>query len=123
MKTQDIEYRDGDLVCHGFAADSDKPGKRPAILVVHEAWGLGEHAIARTQKLAELGYVAFAADMYGGRKQVTTIEEARGILGELRQNPPKLRARARARDHGAGAGGGSEGERAGVSRRRRPVDS
>ncbi|TAL04912.1 MAG: dienelactone hydrolase family protein [Rhodospirillaceae bacterium] len=97
MKTQDITYRDGDLSCNGFLAyDETIRDKRPGVLVVHEAWGLGEHAKERAKMLAGLGYVAFAADMFGGRKQISDMKEAMAVIGDLLGNPPKIRARAQA---------------------------
>jgi dienelactone hydrolase len=97
MKTQDITYRDGDLTLNGFLAyDETLTGTRPGVLVVHEAWGLGDHAMERARMLAGLGYVAFAADMFGGRRQINDLQEAMGLLGDLRGNPAKLRGRAKA---------------------------
>ena len=97
MKTEDITYRDGALTMSGYAAyDDTKSGKRPGVLVVHEAWGLGEHVMERAKMLAKMGYVALAADLYGDRKQVTTMEEVMALVGDLRANPQKLRSRARA---------------------------
>jgi dienelactone hydrolase len=40
-------------------------GKRPGALAVHEWKGLGDYVKRRTEQLARLGYVAFAADIYG----------------------------------------------------------
>src|SRR3984957_18721678 len=95
MKTADIDYRDGALTCRGFLAyDETKEGKRPGVLVVHEAFGLGEHAIERAKMLAGLGYVAFAADMFGDRLQVNELPKAIEIISDLLGNPPKLLARA-----------------------------
>ena len=95
MKTTDIEYRDGALTCRGFLAyDETKAGRRPGVLVVHEAFGLGKHAMDRAKMLAGLGYVAFAADMFGDRMQVTELPKAIEIITDLLGNPPKLLARA-----------------------------
>jgi dienelactone hydrolase len=95
LKTVDLSYSDGTLDCRGFLAYDEKlEGKRPGILVVHEAWGLGDHAMERAQMLAGLGYVALAADMYGDRRQATDLQTAMGLIGDLRTNPEKLRARA-----------------------------
>lgn len=95
MKTEDIDYRDGALNLRGFLAyDPDAPGKRPGIVVVHEAWGLGAHAMERAKMLANLGYVALAADMYGDRRQATDLPAAMELIGDLRTDPQKLRARA-----------------------------
>jgi dienelactone hydrolase len=94
MKTRDIEYRDGELTLKGFLVHDETPsGKRPGILVAHEAWGLGEHAIERSRMLAELGYVAFAADLFGNRRQISDMGEAAASIGDLRQEPVKLRNR------------------------------
>ncbi len=95
MRTEDIEYRDGALNLRGVLAyDDAAPGKRPGIVVVHEAWGLGDHAIERAKMLARLGYVALAADMYGDRRQATDLPAAMELIGDLRTDPAKLRARA-----------------------------
>ena len=95
MKTADIDYRDGALACRGFLAyDETKSGRRPGVLVVLEAFGLGKHAMDRAKMLAELGYVAFAADMFGGRQQVSDLPKAIEIITDLLGDPPKLLARA-----------------------------
>jgi len=95
LKTEDIEYTDGALKLCGFLAyDPDAAGKRPGIVVFHEAWGLGAHAMERAKMLAKLGYVALAADMYGDRRQATDLPAAMELIGDLRTDPQKLRARA-----------------------------
>jgi len=97
MKTQDIAYRDGTLSLNGFLAfDETQSGKRPGVLITPEAFGLGEHAMERARMIAGLGYVAFAIDPYGDRKQFTTMEEVMAVAGPLMSDPAKLRARARA---------------------------
>src|ERR1700722_19828964 len=95
MRTADIDYRDGALTCRGFLAyDETIQSRRPGVLVVHEAFGLGEHAIERAKMLAGLGYVALAADMFGDRLQVREMAKALEIIGDLLGNPAKLLARA-----------------------------
>ncbi len=95
MQTKDIEYRDGAVNMRGLLAyDEANAGKRPGILVVHEAWGLGEHAMERAKMLAREGYVALAADMYGDRRLATDLPQAMELIGELRTDPAKLRQRA-----------------------------
>jgi dienelactone hydrolase len=97
MKIEDVIYTDGPLEMRGITAHEETlHGRLPGILVVHEGWGLGEHVIGRAKMLADLGYAAFAADMYGGRKQITTREEVMETIADLRASPQKLRARARA---------------------------
>ncbi len=70
-------------------------GKRPGVLVVHEFWGLNDFARLRAEKLAQMGYVAFAADMYGEGKVTQDPEEARPLAGHVRSTP-LMRERARA---------------------------
>jgi hypothetical protein len=63
MKTESIEYQDGDLVLRGFLAyDDTQSGRRPGVLVMPGGFGLGANAKSRAEKLARLGYVALAGD-------------------------------------------------------------
>jgi dienelactone hydrolase len=95
LRTEDIDYRDGSLNLRGLLAyDETVQGKRPGIVVVHEAWGLGDHAMDRAKMLAGLGYVALAADMYGDRRVAADLAAATQLIGDLRTDPKKLRARA-----------------------------
>src|SRR6195256_5873383 len=97
MHMNDIDYHDDTVICRGFIAYDDRAsGKRPGVLVFHEGLGLGEHIIERTRRVAKLGYVALAADMFGGRRQARDLEDMRGLVGDLRNDPTKLRARGRA---------------------------
>ncbi len=77
VKTETIEYQDGDTVLTGLLAwDDAAAGKRPGVLVVHEWWGLDDYAKGRAEKLAAEGYVAFALDMYGDAKVTNHPEQA-----------------------------------------------
>ena len=58
----------------------------PAVIVIHEWWGLDEHALESAKALAEQGYVALAIDMYGEAKTVDNPEEAYGLSSSLVQN-------------------------------------
>ena len=66
------------------------------MLVFHEGLGLGDFAMARARKVAELGYVALAADMFGDRRQARNLQEVATLVGGLRSEPQTLRARGRA---------------------------
>jgi len=67
VKTKTIEYRDGDVVLEGFAAWDPTTVSQgaPGVLVVHQWLGLTDYEQSRCRQLAELGYVAFALDIYG----------------------------------------------------------
>lgn len=61
-----VAYRDGEAELNGeLFWDRGRPGKRPGVLVVHGGAGLDDHARGRARRMAELGFVAFACDMYG----------------------------------------------------------
>jgi dienelactone hydrolase len=49
----------------------------------------------RARMMAELGYVALAADMFGDRRQARNLQEVANLVGALRAEPEKLRARGR----------------------------
>ncbi len=75
--TETVEYKHGDVVLEGFLAyDNTVTGKRPGVLVVHEWMGINDYNKVRCRQLAEMGYVAFAADMYGKGIRPQTTEEA-----------------------------------------------
>jgi dienelactone hydrolase len=97
MQARDIDYRDQAVNLRGYLAwDETATARRPGVLVFHEGLGLGEFAMARARMLAELGYVALAADMFGDRRQARNLEEASKLVGGLRNEPGALRARGRA---------------------------
>ena len=93
MSGSDLIYNDGDVSLNGYLAyDSEITGKRPGILVVHEAFGLTDHAMKRADRLASLGYVALAVDMFGDRKTARDLPSAMALMGEFNDGE-KLRAR------------------------------
>ncbi|MBN8989851.1 MAG: dienelactone hydrolase family protein [Rhizobiales bacterium] len=97
MPTRDLDYRCDDVDLRGYLAwNDDAAGPRPGVLVFHEGLGLGEFAMERARRLAQLGYVALAADMFGDRRQATNLQEVATLVGGLRAEPEKLRARGRA---------------------------
>ncbi len=88
VQTREIEYRQGDTVLKGFIAwDDAVAGKRPGVLVVHEWWGLNDHARNQARRLAEAGYVGFALDMYGNGKGTTHPQEAQAFVAEVTKDP------------------------------------
>ncbi len=98
MKTETVTYPDAGVTLKGFLAyDEKQTGKRPGILVMPEAFGLGKNAKARAQRLAdELGYVALGGDPFGDGREFTDLQEAIKVAGALMADPAKFRARARA---------------------------
>src|SRR5690348_16435636 len=97
VKTQVVKYRQGDTELQGFLAYDDAvQGKRPGVLVVPEWWGLTEYPKHRAEMLAQLGYVAFVADMYGNGQTTNDPKQAGAWAGALKSNRPLLRQRVNA---------------------------
>jgi dienelactone hydrolase len=89
-----VEYSADGVVMKGYLAyDKNTKGKRPGVLVVHEWWGLNDYARKRARMLAEIGYAAFAVDMYGEGKQAKHPNDAAKFSSELMKNFDTAKAR------------------------------
>jgi len=97
VQTKVIEYKQSDQVLEGYLAwDDAVTGSRPGVLVVHEWTGLGDYAKMRAKMLAEMGYIAFSADIYGKGIRPATPQEAGAQAGMYKNNPKLMRDRVRA---------------------------
>ena len=81
-KTEMIQIPNGTEQLSGYLATPENPGHYPALVVVHEWWGLTDWVKDETQKLAEQGYVALAVDLYRG-KVTSDPEEAHELMRGL----------------------------------------
>jgi len=96
MNTELITYCDGATSLTGFFAwDEMRTDQRPGIMVVHGGAGLDDHAKSRSKRLAELGFVVFACDMYGDGVAGDRPRVLASIK-ELTGDPTRLCQRARA---------------------------
>lgn len=94
VRTRTVEYRQGSAVLQGYLAYNDKAkGKRPGVLVVHDWMGLGENAKSVAKRLAKVGYVAFAADIYGKGIRPKNAQEAGAQASIYKGDRKLLRAR------------------------------
>jgi dienelactone hydrolase len=66
--------------------DEKKRGKRPGVIVVHEWWGAGNYERKRARQLAEMGYIALVADMYGNGKTAANPQEAMALVSSFDKN-------------------------------------
>lgn len=91
METTEIRYpADGrEMVGTLYAPEGDD--RRPGVLVLHEGPGLDDHGRNQARRLADAGYVAFAADYHGGGVRAP-LAEMRPRLGELIGDPARTRA-------------------------------
>ena len=97
VRTKAVVYEDqGEPLTGHLYWDDAVDGKRPGVLVIHEWWGLDDYAQRRARMLAEQGYVAFAADMYGTGRVTDTPDQARAWMQEVTADVEWWRARAMA---------------------------
>jgi dienelactone hydrolase len=77
IKTENVYYSGDGVTMKGFVAfDDDTATAKPIVLILPEWWGIGDYTRGRAKQLAELGYLAFAADMYGEGKTAETPDDA-----------------------------------------------
>jgi dienelactone hydrolase len=88
-----ITYEHAGTTLLGLIAIPEGPGPHPAVLVMHDARGLGDLVKQRATTLASLGYVALATDMYGGGVNHTNGIDAAPLMMAFHQDPQKLRDR------------------------------
>lgn len=97
LKKETVLYKQGKTTLEGYLVyDDAKSGRRPGVLVVHEWTGLGDYAKMRADQLADMGYVAFAADIYGKGLRAKNHEEAGKLSGIFRSDRNLMRARVQA---------------------------
>ena len=65
MITQHLDYSDGTEALEAYVAYEDSDTQRPLVLVAHDWSGRREFACGAAEKIASMGYVGFALDMYG----------------------------------------------------------
>ena len=88
LKEENITYTADSVTMNGFVVyDESKEGARPAVLVVHEWWGLNDYIKMRARELAKLGYIAMAVDMYGNGKRADNPTDAGNLATPFYQNP------------------------------------
>ncbi|MDX2177043.1 MAG: dienelactone hydrolase family protein [Candidatus Sumerlaeia bacterium] len=93
-----VVYKEGETELEGFVVSPAKPGEKlPAVLVVHEWMGLNDFAKEQAARVADLGYVGFAVDIYGKGVRAKDAQEAGQLAGKYRSGDRALlRARINA---------------------------
>ena len=96
IHTEAVEYKQGDTTLEGFLAYDDSiSGKRPGVLVVHQWFGLTDYEKRRATMLAQLGYVAFCADIYGKGVHPKDTSETGALVGKYESESGRTLLRAR----------------------------
>src|SRR5262249_42559225 len=93
-KEENVTYTGDNATLDGYVVyDENNTQKRPAVLVVHEWWGLNDYPKMRARELAKLGYVAMAVDVYGNGKTADNPDSAGKFAMEFYKDPQKAKAR------------------------------
>jgi len=97
IHTETIEYKQGDTALEGVLVYDDAvTTPRPGVLVVHQWLGLTDYEKHRAEMLAQLGYVAFCADIYGKGVRPANTKEAGVEATKYKTDRALLRARVKA---------------------------
>jgi len=94
VSTRLVEYsHDGKTFEGLLASEGAHAGERPAVLISHAWAGRGAVEESYAKRLAELGYIGFALDLYGKGVYGKTTEECQALMNPLASNRPYLQAR------------------------------
>jgi dienelactone hydrolase len=93
MRTTDLDYHEGSQALRGFVAMPDADAPRPVVLVIHAWRGHDEFVREEARRLAALGFIGFAVDMYGAGKLGTTNEECSALMTPFMEDRTLLKRR------------------------------
>jgi dienelactone hydrolase len=94
LKEELVHYKFDSVTYDGYVVyDNSIMGKRPAVLVVHEWWGLNDYSKMRARELAQLGYIAMAVDMFGNGKIAVNPKEAQDYTAPYYKDPKLAKSR------------------------------
>jgi dienelactone hydrolase len=94
IQSENVDYMSDGLTMKGFVSyNADTTKLKPVVLILPEWWGIGEYTRGRAKQLAELGYLAFAVDMYGEGKTAETPDEAGKLATPFYTSPTLGKAR------------------------------
>jgi len=96
LMSREVVYHDGPLALKGVVWGECVGDNKPGIVVFPDAMGHGEHSMERAHALADMGYVALAADVYGECLQPRDVARALELSTALRADSTQWRSRARA---------------------------
>lgn len=92
IKTAEVIYTSNGKQSNGFIAyDENRKGKLPIVVVIPEWWGLTDYLKSRAKQLAELGYFAIDADLFGDGKTAADPTEAMALTKPYYSNPELAR--------------------------------
>jgi carboxymethylenebutenolidase len=85
IKTMNVSYLSGNDTVRGYLAMPEGEGPFPALIVIHEWWGLNDRIKDDADSFADNGYAALAVDLYNG-KTASNPKEASQLAGSVSPN-------------------------------------
>ena len=89
-QAEDVSYMVGDEAFTGYFAQAEDP--KGLVLIVHDWDGMTDYERQRADMLAEMGYNAFALDMFGDETPTETMDHRMAATGALYQDRARMRA-------------------------------
>lgn len=83
VSVRDVEYHHGDSRLIGLVCAPEGAASLPAVVLIHDAFGLSEEMQANAHRIAELGFAVFAADMWGDRLAPESENEIGPLIGGM----------------------------------------
>src|SRR3984957_21187138 len=95
MKTQWIDYKQGNTVLSGYLVYDDAvQARRPGVLMIHDRSGFSTGTLADAEMISKLGYVVFAEDIFGKGVVPKSVPEMMETIAIYDKDRPLMRARA-----------------------------
>lgn len=93
MSNAYLDYADGDAVCEAYVAHGGVGARRPAVLVAHQWAGQGDAERDAAERLAGLGYVGIAIDVYGKGNRGRPGTDNSALMSPFMADRARLRTR------------------------------
>jgi dienelactone hydrolase len=95
MQTEYYDYSDAEVTCEAYVAcpDNAATARNPAVMIAHAWGGQGDFERGKAEKLAAMGYVGFAIDLYGKGVRGGTMEQNAALMRPFIEDRALLRRR------------------------------
>ncbi len=93
MPSSYFDYADGNAICEAYVAHADASGRRPAVLIAHQWAGQSDAERGAAERLAELGYVGMAIDVYGKGNRGSPGADNSALMNPFMADRARLRTR------------------------------
>jgi dienelactone hydrolase len=98
MAAVELNYKDseGTSLRGRLALPVGKTGHAPAVIIVHEAFGLLPEFVQRAERLADMGYAALAVDMFGDARTAANLQDGMALVNSVGMDSDRMLDRMQA---------------------------